>query len=85
MSCKILNLTWLMSWLTHVGCESKAMQRIEFESFLENLEEEALGKYPDQPGLQRAHLCGAFRSAAAYWASLFNQLAEKVTNEYNHA
>lgn len=61
------------------------MQRIEFESFLEHLEEEAAGKYPDQPGLQRAHLCGAFKAAAAYWASLFNQLAEKVINEHIHA
>lgn len=61
------------------------MQRIEFESFLEHLEEEAVGKYPDQPGLQRAHLCGAFKATAAHWASMFNKLAQKVNHEYNHA
>lgn len=55
------------------------MQRIEFESFLEHLEEEAVGKYPDQPGLQRAHLCGAFRAAAMHWAIMYNRLATKVS------
>ena len=61
------------------------MTSIDFESYLEHLEEEAVGKYPDQPGMQRAHLCGAFRATAAHWASMFNKLAKKVTHENQHA
>ena len=55
------------------------MQGIDFESYLEHLEEEAVGKYPDQPSMQRAHLCGAFRAAAMHWAIMYNRLAKKVT------
>ena len=55
------------------------MHSIDFESYLEHLEEEAVGKYPDQPAMQRAHLCGAFRAAAMHWAIMYNRLAKKVS------
>ena len=54
------------------------MQLIDFESYLNNLEEEAMGKYPDQPQMQRAHLVGALRATAAFWAIKYNMLASKV-------
>ena len=57
------------------------MNCINFEAYLEHLEEEAVGKYPDQPGMQRAHLCGAFRATAAHWANMFNKLCTKVNHE----
>lgn len=61
------------------------MTSIDFESYLEHLEEEAVGKYPDEPSMQRAHLCGAFRATAAHWAMMFNRLAKKVNHEYSNA
>jgi hypothetical protein len=54
------------------------MELIDFESYLNHLEEEAVGKYPDQPQMQRAHLCGALRATAAFWAIRYNMLASKV-------
>jgi hypothetical protein len=67
-----------MQWHGNQHIKEKVMELIDFEAYLNNLEEEAMGKYPDHPQMQRAHLCGALRATAAFWAMKYNLLASKV-------